>query len=253
MADDELPTVSVILPVRNGAAYLEESLGSIVGQVWRPLEILVFDYGSTDATPEIANSFCGARYFRIDEELPIATSRNIGITQSNGELVAFASHDDVWTREKLWIQAECFRRDPQLEFCLAHVRFFLEHGVTSPPWGFPLGLIGRDLPGRLAETLIVRRETFQRVGAFDEAVRLDDVSEWLGRAQDLGARWTMLKQTLVQKRVYERDFNSSAEKSPRRADEMDEVSTPRTLDHARLIFDADAHPFAADLANNADA
>ncbi|MDQ6912863.1 MAG: glycosyltransferase family 2 protein, partial [Verrucomicrobiota bacterium] len=126
MADDKLPTVSVILPVKNGAQYMEESLRSVVDQVYRPMEILVFDHVSSEATPEIANSFCGVRYFSTDPELSIAASRNIGISLAGGQLIAFASADDLWAPEKLWIQAECFQRDPELEFCLAHVRYFLD-------------------------------------------------------------------------------------------------------------------------------
>ena len=201
MADDDLPTVSVILPVKNGAQYLEESLHSVVGQVYRPMEILVFDYASTEATPEMANSFCGVRYFRTAPELSIAASRNIGISVAGGELIAFASDDDLWAPEKLWIQAECFQRDPELQFCLAHVRYFLDGGETSVPAGFPEDLIERDLPGWLPETLVARRSTFERVGHFDESLRMAEGADWLSRAQDLGAPWTMLGETLVLKRL----------------------------------------------------
>jgi glycosyltransferase involved in cell wall biosynthesis len=219
MKDTGLPTVSVILPVRNGANFLEESLGSIVGQVYRPIEILVFDNASTDATPEIANSFCGVRYFRNDPDLSSGASRNIGIDVSKGELIAFASHDDLWAPEKLWIQAERFQRDPELEFCLAHVRYFLDDDATSVPAGFPQSLTERDLPGWLTETLIVRRSTFQRVGYFDENLRLAEGSDWLSRAQDLGARWAMPQETLVRKRIHGGNVAYREETDARRHEE----------------------------------
>ena len=202
MSDTGLPTVSVILPVKNGAQYLEESLGSVVAQQYPAVEILVFDNASTDATPEIANSFGGVRYFRNDPELSIAATRNLGIRLAKGELIAFASHDDLWVREKLRVQAECFQRDPELEFCLAHVRCFLDAGLEHAPAGLPNERIEQDLPGWLTETLVARRGTFERVGFFDEDLRQTDDTDWLARAQDMGARWTMLKETLVRKRIH---------------------------------------------------
>ena len=228
MADDELPTVSVILPVKNGAQYLEESLRSVVGQVYRPLEILVFDHGSIEATPEIANSFCGVRYFRTDPELSIAASRNIGVGIAGGELIAFASEDDLWAPEKLWIQAERFQRDPELQFCLAHVRYFLDGEGTSVPPGFPAELIERDLPGRLRETLVARRSTFERVGRFDESLRLADGADWLSRAQDLVAPWTMLGETLVLKRIPGGSTTYRDERCARAQEEMLEMA--RTIE-----------------------
>jgi glycosyltransferase involved in cell wall biosynthesis len=45
------PSVSLVVPVFNGARYLREALDSLVGQTYRPLEILVMDDASTDETP----------------------------------------------------------------------------------------------------------------------------------------------------------------------------------------------------------
>ncbi len=224
MADDKLPTVSVILPVKNGAQYMEESLRSVVDQVYRPMEILVFDHVSSEATPEIANSFCGVRYFSTDPELSIAASRNIGISLAGGQLIAFASADDLWAPEKLWIQAECFQRDPELEFCLAHVRYFLDGEGTSVPAGLPKEIIERDLPGWLPETLVARRSTFERVGHFDESLRLADGADWLSRAQDLGAPWTMLGETLVLKRLPRGNIIYRDEPCARDDEEMLEIA-----------------------------
>ena len=230
MAHEDLPTVSVILTVKQmGVEYLEESLGSVVGQVYRPLEILVFDGALTEGTPEIANSFCSVRYFRNDSALPIAASRNIGISVAKGDLIAFASHDDVWNPEKLWIQAESFKRDPQLEFCLSHIRYFLDDGATSVPAGLPADLIERDLPGWLPETLVARRGTFERVGQFDESLQVTEYSDWLLRARNSGARWMMREEALVRKRLYAGEATDRREPNVPDEEEMLERAPARDV------------------------
>jgi glycosyltransferase involved in cell wall biosynthesis len=49
--------VSIVLPVYNGAQFLEQCLRSIAKQTHRPLEVAVCDNGSTDATPRILAEF----------------------------------------------------------------------------------------------------------------------------------------------------------------------------------------------------
>ena len=63
------PIVSVLLPVFNAAAYVEESVRSILAQTWRDLELIVIDDGSTDATPAAARPYLAdprVKYVRSD-------------------------------------------------------------------------------------------------------------------------------------------------------------------------------------------
>src|SRR5438445_457916 len=75
------PSVSVIIAVKNGDQYLEESLRSVLAQDHRPCEILVLDDESTDETESIARQFAkyGVRFIGNHPPLGIAGSRNLGI------------------------------------------------------------------------------------------------------------------------------------------------------------------------------
>ena len=53
MNTDASPSISVVMPVHNGAAYLDAAVGSIVGQTWQDFEFVILDDGSTDDTPAI--------------------------------------------------------------------------------------------------------------------------------------------------------------------------------------------------------
>jgi glycosyltransferase involved in cell wall biosynthesis len=207
-----LPSISVILPVKNGARYLEESLRSVLGQDHRPCEIIVLDNESTDQTESIARQFAvdGIRFIRNDPALSIAGSRNLGIQLARGELLAFASHDDIWVSHKLRKQAEYLVARPELDYCIGLVRTFLDSSITVPPAGFPLDLLGADVPGYLTETLVARRRAFERAGYFDCSFRQADDTEWYVRARDVGLKMEMIDEVLVHKRLHGSSVTYSA-------------------------------------------
>ena len=199
-----LPTVSVIIAVKNGARYLATTLETVLDtQTHPPLEVLVIDDQSDDGTPEIARSLVsrGVRFVANPAHLGIADSRNLGVQLAHGELLAFTSHDDLWEPDKLRLQATFMRDHPEILFCLAHVRSFVDPG-QEPPSGFPRDRIGVSVPGYLIETLVARREAFTRVGRFDSALKQADDTDWYARAQDLGVPMAILPDCLVHKRLH---------------------------------------------------
>jgi len=199
-----LPSVSVIIAVKDGAQYLEESLRSVLAQDHPPCEILVLDDESTDETESIARQFAaeGVRFIENHPPLGIAGSRNLGIQLARGELLAFTSHDDIWVSHKLSGQAECLAAQPELDYCIALVRPFLDRSIAAPPAGFWSELVGADVPGYLIEALVARPRAFERAGYFDTSFRQADDTEWFARARQLGLAMEMIDEVLVHKRLH---------------------------------------------------
>ncbi len=110
MQDDEL--VSVVLPVHNGAATIDETLRSVRSQTYRNLEILVVDDGSLDETFQVVARHAAAdariRLLR-QANLGVAAARNNGIAQARGKVVAFVDADDLWAKEKIEKQIAALR------------------------------------------------------------------------------------------------------------------------------------------------
>ena len=89
--------VSVIIPVYNGVAWIEECIESVLAQTWKELEILVLDDQSTDGTTEVVKKLAAE-----DDKIRLISrnskgvsgARNEGIVQSRGEYITFVDADD---------------------------------------------------------------------------------------------------------------------------------------------------------------
>ncbi|OUP22395.1 hypothetical protein B5F29_01245 [Lachnoclostridium sp. An196] len=103
MNDREI-SISVIVPVYNAAAYLEECVDSLVKQIYKPAEIILVDDGSTDKSPEMCDSF-SQRYSYIKtihtKNGGVSSARNIGIEAAQGEYLIFVDSDDKVHQELL--------------------------------------------------------------------------------------------------------------------------------------------------------
>jgi glycosyltransferase involved in cell wall biosynthesis len=87
-------SVTVAIPVLNGAAYLEEVLQAVRAQdVDVPVEVLIVDSGSTDGSLEIARRY-GARVIEIPaSEFSHGGTRNMAMAEAEGDVVAFLTQD----------------------------------------------------------------------------------------------------------------------------------------------------------------
>lgn len=92
------PLISVVIPVKNGAATIEKCLEALLAQtVADRLEIIVVDSGSTDGTQELVKKF-PARLFQYPGKFNHGLTRNYGASQANGTFV-YLTVADSWQCE----------------------------------------------------------------------------------------------------------------------------------------------------------
>ena len=110
------PQISVCKPVRNGAQYVVEALRSALAQRGRELEVVVYDDGSTDATPAAVASLADERirYTRGTRRIGVAAARNACLAAARGEYVAWLDADDVLLDGMLDRQAATLDRHPRV-------------------------------------------------------------------------------------------------------------------------------------------
>jgi glycosyltransferase involved in cell wall biosynthesis len=194
--------VSVIIPVRDGAAYISSAIESVLGQTEPPAELLVIDDGSTDETANIVSRFfsCGVR---LVQQLPkgAAAARNCGTALARHELLAFLDADDVWTSSKLEQQCAEMRSDATLDMVFGHVRQFVSSDV-EPATRARLRCPEESVPGPHVGTMLIRRESFERVGPFGTEWSVGEFLDWYGRAQLIGLREKMIPKVLLERRLH---------------------------------------------------
>ena len=110
--------VSVVIPVHNGERYLAEAIQSVLDQTHAPLECLVIDDGSTDATQAVVAGFGDCVSYVRRARGGVSAARNHGLRLARGELIAFLDHDDVWLADRLARQLSTFaEQSPTLVLC----------------------------------------------------------------------------------------------------------------------------------------
>jgi glycosyltransferase involved in cell wall biosynthesis len=103
--------ISVAMATYNGEKHIREQLDSIARQDLLPLELVVTDDGSTDATLQIVGDFARdaafpVRVFRNETRLRFADNFLKAASLCEGDLIAFCDQDDIWMEKKLSICSE---------------------------------------------------------------------------------------------------------------------------------------------------
>jgi glycosyltransferase involved in cell wall biosynthesis len=198
-----LRSSSVVMPVRNAAAHIDEQFAALAAQTYTGTwELIVADNGSTDDTRARAEAWADRLPVHVVDASSRAgagPARNRGVAASAGELLAFCDADDLV--DPGWLAAHVRALDAADLVAGSIVPFV--HGAPMP---------AHD-PPRHAPTLLgwrayaqgancsVRRETFERVGGFREDQRYGEDVDFSWRAQIDGATFAYAPDAVVRKRV----------------------------------------------------
>ncbi len=187
------PTVSVVIIFLNAARFLREAVDSVFAQTCTDWELLLVDDGSTDASAALARDLATEHPGRVRAlEHPghancgMSASRNLGVAHARGQWVALLDSDDAWKPDHLASLLELTARFPGAE--MAYGPGLLWHswdGETTDamqPMAFdrptcpePSTLAGLYLSdGNVTPCpsgVLVQRETFLRLGGFEQSFR----------------------------------------------------------------------------------
>lgn len=174
------PTVSIILPTYDRAWCVARSIRSVLCQTYEDFELIVVDDGSTDGTAEVVTGFADARirYLRRERNRGAGAARNLGARHANGRLLAFQDSDDEWLPTKLERHVQVLEASrPEVVLVYSDMqRVYRDggrryhHSPTLVP-GVLLDPLTRFYQVcRLGiQSTVIRRESFEAVGGFDEA------------------------------------------------------------------------------------
>lgn len=173
--------ISVIVTTYQRRAPLAKALASVFAQAAAELEVIVVDDGSTDGTIESIRTQPVTAVSLPHSGNP-AVTRNAGLTQAAGDLIAFLDSDDVWRPTALAELAAALDAQPEAGFAYCDY----EPPLSPAP---PLPLVGDvfdqllDVDFIMTSGLLVRRSVVDAVGTFDPQCRLaEDWDYWLRMA-----------------------------------------------------------------------
>lgn len=182
--------VSVILPTYNRKNVIERAINSVMNQSYADWELIIVDDGSVDGTEEyIKQFFCsGKTVFLRQINRGVSAARNRGVSQAQGEYIAFIDSDDEWTSCKLERQIDFFKKNNGVGLVFSNVTIINPDGSQSEkPELFPhsedaiFGLkeIFVD-PFLGVPTVMMTKKLFEAVGGFNESLRAaEDVDLFL--------------------------------------------------------------------------
>lgn len=114
--------VSVVTPCRNCAAFIAQTIESVLAQSYPHWEMIIVDDDSADASCEIIRSYSAtdARIglIQFTKNNGVSAARNAAIKIAKGRYIAFLDSDDLWLPEKL-VRQLAFMRDNDLAFTYA--------------------------------------------------------------------------------------------------------------------------------------
>lgn len=189
------PLVSIITPAYNCSAYVVQAMNSVRSQTFGDWEHLIVDDGSVDATVEAARSVIAeerrTRVLRHPDRgnHGVSATRNLGLSEARGSLVAFLDADDEWLPQMLATQVSVFKKSATTTLAFAKARCIDGDGepLQHPDWPHLEWVIGHaprrgiqndafdDFISRTTSipivTALARREEVALIGGFVESLR----------------------------------------------------------------------------------
>ena len=130
--------VSIVMPFRNAAEFIEEAVESVLTQTYADFELIAIDDGSTDSSADIVENFKDERIKLHRRHHDFIGNLNFGIYTARGEYIARFDADDMMHPKRLEIQLAQMDTD----VCFTHMELF---GAETGRVGDVSGVIKRPL------------------------------------------------------------------------------------------------------------
>jgi glycosyltransferase involved in cell wall biosynthesis len=190
---DSVPTVSVVVPVRNAPRRIATCIEALLAQTYPQdrLQIVVVDNDSEDETPDVIASYPVVRVSEDAAHSPYS-ARNAGLAVATGEIIAFTDANCVPTESWLEKGARALLAN-EADLAGGRVTFTFSarptvgevvDAVTNVDVEASIVNHGACMTGNL----FVRRIVFAKIGAFSPAIRSGGDMRWTRRASDVGFR-----------------------------------------------------------------
>ena len=238
------PTISIVTPSFNQAAFVESTMRSVIDQQYPALEYVVIDGGSTDGSVEVIEKYQSAlAYWVAEPDHGHAHALNKGFARTTGDIMGWINSSDVHYPWTLATVAEIFSELPQVRWIMGiPTELGLSGGPrsVSPAYSNIYDILAGDYRGIQQESVFWRRSLWEEAGGvLDESLRAAaDFDLWLRffRLAELYHVQTVLAGFRVHEdRLANAEVGLHARESARVQSAFVEASDPRARRRAVLV------------------
>ena len=203
------PLVSVIMPVRDGGAYLEASVDSILGQSYSSLELILVDDHSVDSAISGLSTADPRLVLLKNRGRGVSSAFNTGLSRARGEFIARMDADDISLPGRIEEQYRYFQSHPDIDICGACVEIFTDGEVAGGNIRYQAWLNDCRSPGQIHRemfiespipnpTVMFRHDAVLRLGGYgdpdwpedyDLFLRADALGMQMGKPEQILLRW----------------------------------------------------------------
>ena len=252
------PPISVVMPVYNGAQYIGQCIGSLLGQSFPDFELIIVNDASTDDTVKVVESFSDPRIRLVHNErnLKISATINHGLELARGKYIALANHDDIFHQNRLEKEYAFLERNPGLSGVGSWYKEIDAAGnflrlvkTPSEPEAIAIRTIIENSMAN--SSVMLSAGVFRKIGAYDPEI-LSGLEDWdlYSRMIIAGLKIYNMKVPLMVYRNYPESYSRSTGLA-RREKEQNELTWRNlkgmaglefTLEQTALLVNARYHP-----------
>lgn len=178
------PLVSILLTAWNREKYVGEAIEHVLAQTFTDFELIIVDDASTDGTVDIIRNYekqdKRIRFYINEKNIGDYPNRNKVASYAIGKYLKYTDSDDVLYEHAVQVMVSAMEKFPEAGFCLC-----TEQDAERP---YPVMIPGRqaylenfygyDHFSRAPGSAIIKREAFERVGAFSGRRIIGDYELW---------------------------------------------------------------------------
>ena len=217
----EFPLVSLLIPCYNHEEFLDDNLASLVGQDYGNIELLICDDCSPDGSFEkicaweqrLKSRFSRVEILRNAVNCGVTKNINRMLAMARGRIIKILASDDAMAPGAVSAAVEHMEKSGADVLVVNGIK--VPEDRHYPDFGDG-DAVYSDTPDLSAESLFVRtalcneifapgvflrREVFDRYGAYDETIRVEDFEFWLRISKDGTVKFVYLQQPLVYYRI----------------------------------------------------
>lgn len=178
------PVHSIIIPVLNGARFLDACLDSVLAQLGETDEVIVVDNGSTDRTLDLLAARRDPRLIVLHQPVRgISNARNMGLARARGRLISFQDCDDLWPPGRQDALIAALAENPAANAAHGRQRVIFDGTSVDETYA---AMDGKHVLMFNILTTMFRRELLDRVGQFDPSLAVAEDVDYLVRLRKAG-------------------------------------------------------------------